>query len=297
MVFLNPSRNLSNIYVQKQAMEEIGSLNDSFEEVGFSPDSVESYLDEMDAAEYIDQVEPVVIDEDVEIAEEIDSFTAPEILSGEIENSGIAEIHADLDEGVYSIRTYRSREDEDGWTFWMPYLDESSATVVGKASPPYQDRAETFSYSGRETPDLDTWMQEDILDTAYILARETVPNAPQYAFEKDEVYFQSKFDEYEGKLNMISRLEETGELEIDPDQKLTSNGARGGNLVENFRNFLNLAKKGRLIDYTVSNRNKENVIEIDSGGYKFLTGQAEEYGFGSTDEMIESRLVPQWQSS
>ncbi|MFB6147873.1 MAG: hypothetical protein ABEJ66_03230 [Candidatus Nanohaloarchaea archaeon] len=139
-------------------------------------------------------------------------------------------------------------------------------------------------------------MDDDVMDVVYTLARETVPEGPQVNRGLDEGFFYGKIDILEGELGYISDLEEEGEVEVDGDDYSGSAGRRGGDLTNALQEFLTEARKGRIINYTVHNDNKENLVRIRNGGNKFITRDLSRLGFRSVHELIDSRLAPRWKS-
>lgn len=295
MSFVNPTRNQDHIYLNPELKEQLNLESRQHADLKYSSDRALEHIEYANITDYISGFSPRHVDEDVELAQEIDSFTAPELLSDIISSSEIADIQADPENGLYEIRTYKTIEDDEGWTFWTAYLNNSSGEVVGQVSPAYQDECHSYSHSVQNPYDADFWVDDNILEAAYVLARETVPDVPDYKNEKnsaDEIAGQ--FEILEGSLGLISQLEETGEVEVDKHAQIGSNGPRGGELGNTINNFINLAKKAGIIDYTVSNENKENRVKIESGGYKFLTRDLSQLGFSSSRELIDSRTIPAW---
>jgi len=294
MVFVNPADNQDEIYVNPQLSSEIGNTSELYSELKYTSENALNCVDNGDISDYIPGLSPRDIDEEVGIAEDIDSFTAPEILSDIISGSEIASIKADVEEGVYDIRTYKTIEDGEGWTFWTGYLDESEGEIVGQVNPPYVDENHSFSHSVQD-PHTDLWMDDDIRDAAYVLARETIPEVPDYSLENsNEDTLKGQFKILEGDLGLISQLEEVGKVKIDNHAQAGSRGPRGGELGNSINSFVNLANRAGVVDYTVSNENKENVVKLESGGYKFLTRNISDLGFSNPDELIESRTIPAW---
>ncbi len=191
---------------------------------------------------------------------------------------------------------------DESWTFWVPYVDDVSGEVVGVARNPYTGEESVFRDAVNTQIDPSVCGNQDIGDAIYMIARETIPEGPQVSRKTssgqkvDENFLSGQFNILEGSLGLISELEEAGEIKTDNHTHATGTGPRGGDLAGSVRDFLSLARQGRIIDYNVSNKNKENRVRIEDGGYKHLTRDLSKLGFSSTEELINSRTAPAWKN-
>jgi len=299
--FVNPSNSQTDLYISRNLKRDISESFDCYEELKYRPDRVDDFLSEVNASEYVSEpITETFSDYNDSLTDEIDSFTAPELVENLISDSEVTEIEADYNQGLFQVDTYKTSGMEDSWAFWTPYVDDSSGEIIGLARNPYTGSESTFSHSVQDPINPSVCSNRDIGEAVYMMARETVPEGPEVARttqsgrKVDENYLTGQFDILEGQLGLISELEEAGEIKTDDYTPATGSGPRGGHLAGAVRDFLSLAKQGRVIDYTVSNENRENRVKIRDGGYKHITRNLSKLGFSSTEELINSRITPAW---
>lgn len=302
-LFTNPTNSQDDVYINKDLREEISHSSSVYEELKFRPERVLDFVEDCDPSNYTSVPEPYEFSEyDQELATEVDSFTAPEIIENIIYNSEIIGVEADPTEGLFHINTYKTAEIDGGWTFWIPFVDDVKGEIIGQVEDPYTQNVRSFSHSVEEPMSTEACRDSDIGDAVYALARETIPEGPEVQPTKsqgrviDEQYLIGQFDIFEENAGIISQLEESGQHQIGENEYSTSNGMRGGSITIGVRNFFNLLKDARVIDYTVSNDNKENILEIENGGYKTITRDIPRLGFSSPQELIASRTAPKWKN-
>lgn len=293
--FDNPSKNLSDVYINRQLIEDLENKHNGYKDLKYQPENIEKQLEQTETSDYVVTPRTTAVGEEVQIAENYDSFTAPEVLQSTIKNSDIVNIDADIDQGLYNVQTYTTAPDGEGWSFWIAYMNDASGEMIGNVTPPYREEEHTFRYNPVKKCLPDVWMDDEIMDSSYILARETIPEVKDYSMEnKDQSYFKGQFEILENNLGLLSELEDTGEVKVNHHAHTGNNGFRGGSITMALRGFINDAKKGGLLSYTVSNDNKNNKVEIDNGGHKFLTKNLSTLGFSNSKELIDSRLIPAW---
>lgn len=301
--FSNPTNSQDDIYIQEALRQHISDSSSVHEELKFRPENVLDSIGSINPSDYVSEPQTYSFGEyNQSLSNEIDSFTAPEIPQNIINESEILEIEVDPEQGLFQVETYRTAETDNGWTFWIPFVDDSSGDIVGKVENPYTGDLRDFSHSIEDPMSVNACRDKDIGEAIYALARETIPEGPEIqrvtssGQSVNEDYLTAQFDVFEGKLGIISELEESGRTQINSSHS-PSNGLSKGEIVQSIRHFLNLAKDGRVIDYTASNDNKDNVLEIEGGGYKNLTRDVSNLGFNSPQELISSRTAPAWDSN
>ncbi|MFB6147872.1 MAG: hypothetical protein ABEJ66_03225, partial [Candidatus Nanohaloarchaea archaeon] len=112
------------------------------EEKKYDEENVIEVLGNREAPEYYDKLETEWVDEQVELEDEIESFTADSLFREQVQNSEVRGIEVDTDRGMFNIVTYNSAESDEGWGFWIPYLDDVEGKLVGRVSAPSGSESE-----------------------------------------------------------------------------------------------------------------------------------------------------------
>lgn len=302
--FSNPTNSQDDVYITEELRQKISGSSSVYEELKFRPKNVLDFVEDSNHSEYISQPQTHTFNEyNQSLATEIDSFTAPEIVSTIIDESEITDIETDPEKGLFHVNTYKTAEMDNGWTFWVPFVDDSSGEIIGQVEDPYTEDIRSFSHSIEDPISAKACRDRNIGQAIYTLARETIPEGPKVqrrtstGQKVNEDYLIAQFDIFEGNLGIISELEESGQYQVSDNNYSSSNGQRGGEVTKGVRNFFNMAKDARVIDYTVSNDNKENILKIENGGYKNLTRNISQLGFSSPQDLISSRTAPSWNTN
>ena len=266
----------SDLYVDEQVVDRLSAVSAHQVELGFGGSGG---LDPRD----IDPEYDVSIDEDLtdyEFPEGADPYPVVDVLN----SSFISEIELDTDRGFFRFET-DSGEEASGW---MPYLEEGNAEGIFLKENPWTEQSylEAFDRSSDLRGEVESL--HPMFESAYIMAREHVAEG---GIRNNDYNMQDIKSEMSGFTDVIRELEETGSVKLDDSQH--EGQIRGGSIAKVLPNMMRRVKDANLIDYSVANPS-ENLLTIESGGYKTLTVFPDSAPYSSMNDAIEFRYPDSW---